>query len=178
MFFSTDDGVTVRVGPEHATFAKGYLDSLYAKPSLAFDEYARMQKRRFQLAGGEDLDALFLRRPSAIRALMEQEQLTQSDIGEIFQFDERAQVRATATMLKDAGFLRRVGSSYYVKTPAGITWLRNELMSGRIVQMALQSPVNGNGNGHGSAQERTDALAASRLQSVRTETDESGEPEW
>jgi hypothetical protein len=187
MFFSTEDGQTIRVGPEHATFAKAYLDGLYAKPSLAFDEYARMQKRRFQLSESVELDTLFEQHPTAIRALMEQEQLTQSDIGEIFQLDDRPKVRAATSMLKEAGFLRRIGSSYYVKTPAGITWLRNELVTGRIAQQAMNRPLNGNGN-HSAAAANGASVQAQHNQllearaTVRTETIESpgsgDDPTW
>jgi hypothetical protein len=172
LFFSTNDGEHVIVRPEHAVFAVEFLNRLYAKPSLAFDEYAGMQKRRFQLVGAETVDHLFERKPTAVRALMEQENFTQSDIAEIFQLDERSAVRATTTALKDAGFFRRVGSSYYVKTPAAIVWLRTELATGRLLQRAMNgSATNGHHAAHG-------ALADARLTSVRTENDDGAEPGW
>jgi hypothetical protein len=192
MFFSTTDGETVQVKAEHARFAREYLDRMYAKPSLAFDEYARMQKRRFQLADqDDDLDTLFETCPRAIRALMEQEQLTQTDIAEIFGMDDRSKVRTTVTMLKEVGFLRRVGSSYYVKTPAAITWLRSELMTNRIATQALQRPIATNGNGNGAhaangngtapvTMAMNDDVLRSRMAAIRTEVidDTPGEPEW
>jgi hypothetical protein len=177
MFFSTDDGVTVQVRPEHAEFAKNYLDALYAKPSLAFDEYATMQKRRFQMAESPEMDDLFADKPTAVRALMEQEQMTQSDIAEIFSLDDRPKIRATVTMLKEVGFLRRIGSSYYVKTPAAITWLRDALSSGSVATAALaRISNNGNGNGHANGngnghhpEASSVLLAEARMARIRTE---------
>src|SRR5690606_8678318 len=50
LFFSaSEDGQSVIVRPEHVQFAAEFLEALYAKPSLAFNEYADMQRRRYEL---------------------------------------------------------------------------------------------------------------------------------
>ena len=129
-FFSTDDGESVTVRPEHVEFVYQFLNRLYEKPSLAFHDYARMQRRRFELQGSEGVRTILTRTENAMRALMEQEHFTQSDLQEILGYDERSDLRGAITKLRDSGFLRRVGSSFYVKTPAAITWLRTELAGG------------------------------------------------
>jgi hypothetical protein len=132
-----------------------------SKPSLAFDEYARMQRRRFQLQSSDDVITILRRNPNASRALMEQEQLTQSDLLEILGFDERSELRDALTKLREAGFLRRVGSSFYVKTPAAITWLRGELSESTFAS------ANGRPDAHGA------------MQHASAETDDDGErPPW
>jgi hypothetical protein len=152
-FFSTEEnGERVVVLPEHALFAAEFLDRLYGKPSLAFDEYARQAHRTYELQADAELLAVLRRSPEAARALMEQQQLTQADLQEILGYDERAELRPALSLLRRAGFLRRVGSSFYVKTPAAITWLREELT--RVV-----APTNGNGNGHGHPVEVSAAAA-------------------
>jgi hypothetical protein len=108
---------------------------------------------------------------------MEQEQMTQSDIAEIFSLDDRPKIRATVTMLKEVGFLRRIGSSYYVKTPAAITWLRDALSSGSVATAALaRISNNGNGNGHANGngnghhpEASSVLLAEARMARIRTE---------
>lgn len=39
--FSTDDGVTLLVLPEHVEYVADFLDSVYCKPAVAYDEYSR-----------------------------------------------------------------------------------------------------------------------------------------
>lgn len=131
LFFSTDDtGTTVVVKPVHVDFAARYLDQLYAKPSLAFADYADAQRRRYTLTNLNAIASLIDRKVGAARALMEQEQFTQRDFAEIFGTDDRTLLREQVTMLRDSGFLRRQGSSFYYKTSAAIVWLRARLRDG------------------------------------------------
>ena len=105
-----------------------FLERLYGKPSLSFTEYAAQNARKFSLS-----DEPGIRRSipaGAVRMLMEQEQLTQRDIQELFGIEDRSVLQKTISVLRDGGFLRRVGSAYYVKTPAAIRWLREELSLG------------------------------------------------
>jgi hypothetical protein len=130
MFFCTRDGQTIDVSAVHVQFAYEYLEKLYSKPSLAFDEYARQNRRRYDLHIDEALELILHRNPQAMRVLMEQETMTQGDLMEIFGYDDRSAMRDALTRLREAGFIRRVGSSYYVKTPGAITWLRAQLLNG------------------------------------------------
>jgi hypothetical protein len=130
-FFSTDAaGEAVVVRAAHADLAAEFLDRLYGKPSLAFDEYATNATRRFSIRDAEAVRRVVARTADAAQQLMEQEQLTQSDLQEVLAYSERSELREAVTTLRENGFLRRVGSSYYVKTPAAIRFLREYLAGG------------------------------------------------
>ena len=131
MFFSaSEDGHQVIVRPEHVEFAAKFLDTLYKKPSLAFHEYASTQRHRFVLTNSEVVQSILRRNPGAMRSMMEQEQFTQRDLKEILAMNDNDELRAHITTLREAGFLRRQGSSFYLKTPAAIKWLRMQLTGG------------------------------------------------
>lgn len=139
-FSASENGEKIIVRPEHAVYAYNFLNHLYAKPSLAYESYALTEQKRFELKLTEEMVRTLRATGSATHALMEQEYLTQSDLMEVLGIDDRARLRSTITQFKTAGFLRRVGTSYYVKTPAAITWLREEI-AGRHPSIAS----NGNG---------------------------------
>jgi hypothetical protein len=126
LFVSTDaSGEKIVVKPEHVDFAVTFLEKLYARPSLAFKEYAEMCARKFELRNLSEIEPILAR--GSLQALMENEQFTIRDMGELFRYDERSELRDAVSKLRNAGFLRRVGSSYYVKTPAAIDWVRQRL---------------------------------------------------
>lgn len=129
MFYSASpSGEAIVVHRSHVEFAYQFLEQLYAKQSLAFTEYARMMTRRNEIDDRDGRVAVVIRHsPGAARTLMEQEQLTQRDLAEILGYDERDQLREAVALLRDRGFLRRQGSSYYLKTTGAIAWLRREL---------------------------------------------------
>jgi hypothetical protein len=131
LFFSTEAGDSIIVKPEHVEFAAQFLERLYAKPSLAFDEYAAMQRRRYEIGNVHEVARIIRRQPGAVQSLMEQEQLTQRDLSEILGLDDRNELRTAIGVLRDAGFLRRQGSSFYVKTSGANAWLRRELSMDR-----------------------------------------------
>jgi hypothetical protein len=124
LFFSTDDGSAVVVCPEHVDFAVQFLDRLYAKRSLAFTAYAESKRRQHELQDEDAVQAVLQAAPDSIRQLMNQEALTQTDLGEILNMDDRSTLRETISMLRKNGFLNRQGGSSYVKTPAAINFLR------------------------------------------------------
>lgn len=170
MFFSTETGETVDVHPAHVQFAHDFLEQLYAKPSLAFDEYAKQNRRRYDLDVNADVEAILFRNAAAIRVLMEQEQLTQGDLMEIFSYDDRSELRDALTKLRECGFLRRIGSSYYVKTPGAITWLRTQLSNG-----------NGHQNGRRAFAERRteETMIEEHRAALAQQTDSAeSEPPW
>jgi hypothetical protein len=137
MFFSaSEDGKEIVVKPAHVQFAHQFLETLYEKPSLAFAEYADSQMSRYTITNERGVREVMLRTDSAVQSFMEQEQFTQRDIKELLSFDDNDQMRQAVTTLRNAGFLRRQGSSYYVKTPAAIRWLRDRT-----------TELNGNGRG-------------------------------
>ena len=130
MFFSaSEDGTQIVVKPEHVEFAAQFLETLYSKPSMSFLEYANHQRSRYAISRAETVAAIMNRNQNAIHAFMEQEQFTQRDLQEILSFNDRDQLRDAITKLRDAGFLRRQGSSFYLKTPAAIRWLREEVIN-------------------------------------------------
>jgi hypothetical protein len=112
---------------DHVEFVYQFTERLYAKPSLAFTEYASAVSARFELSASEDVARIIRRVRGAAQQLMEQEQLTQRDLQEILSYDDRNELRNALTTLRTSGFLRRVGTSYYTKTQAAIQWLRREI---------------------------------------------------
>lgn len=127
MFFSTDTGKNVLVRPEHVDFAADFLRRIYSKPSLSFEEYARLQQRRYEIRNNAQIRDIVNREAGAARQLMENEQFTQRDLMEILDVGERDDVRDIISTLRKSGFLKRRGSSYYYKTPAAIRFLRDHL---------------------------------------------------
>lgn len=128
IFFScSDDGEHVVVKTDHVKLAAEFLQSLYAKPSLSFSEYAHNQKTRYVLSDEPSVRRVMAKAPNATAAFMEQEMFNQRDLQEILAVNDRDEMRACITVLRDAGFLRRQGGNYYLKTPAAIKWLRKEL---------------------------------------------------
>jgi hypothetical protein len=143
MFCSaTEDGDAIMVLPEHVEFVAQFLDQLYHKPTLAFAEYADMQRRSNELQLEESVTTIVHRRVTATRQFMDQEELSQQDLREILGYDEAKALREAISTLRSAGFLQRRGSGY-VKTPAAIEWLRRALRNGagRIPAVA-DIPVN------------------------------------
>lgn len=130
MFFSaSESGEEVLVYPEHVEFAATFLEALYSKPSLAFSEYADNMRSRYEITREDLVGRIMARNVNAMKSFMEQEGLTQRDIQEILSFNDRDELRDAITTLRDCGFLRRQGTSYYVKTPAAIRWLRDRMAS-------------------------------------------------
>lgn len=143
VFFSaSDDGTHVLVKPEHVEFAAAFLEMLYSKPSMSFTEYATGMRSRYVL-GQVDAIARILIHPTARRSLMEQEMFTQRDIQEIVAINDRDDLRESLTTLRESGFLRRVGSSYYVKTPAAIRWLRERMPNNGQEVLNFDSVMSG-----------------------------------
>lgn len=135
-FSSSEDGEVVVVTPDHVRFAAKFLWTLYNKPSLSFAEYAHNQKTRYVLSDEASVRRVMDKSSNAAAAFMEQEQFSQRDLQEILAINDRDEMRASITILRDAGFLRRQGGSYYLKTPAAIKWLRNELGGGVETEQA------------------------------------------
>jgi hypothetical protein len=140
MFFSTDEsGSRVIVKPEHVEFAFNFLEKLFAKPSLAFAEWAEARHRENTLRNVTGVQEIVGRNPTSARQLMEQETLTQTSLREILRIDDRDDLRKTITTLTTAGFLARSGGRYR-KTPAGIRWLRARIIGERGSQVEIEEP--------------------------------------
>lgn len=128
IFFSaSEDGEHIVVLPCHVEFAAQFLTNLYKKPSLSFVEYAANQRTRYVISNEDQVDRIIRAAPQSIRAFMEQEQFTQRDLQEILGIGDRDEIRIKIASLRESGFLRRQGSSFYLKTPAAIRWLRTRL---------------------------------------------------
>lgn len=135
LFFSaSDDGEQVIIKADHVAFAAHFLETLYNKPSLSFAEYARQQRARYVISQEGAVEAIIRKAPHAAAAFMEQEQFNQRDLQEILAVSDRDEMRKNITALRDAGFLKRQGTSFYQKTPAAIRWLRTELASGTTAE--------------------------------------------
>jgi hypothetical protein len=126
-FSASDDGERLIVRPCHVEFVYEFLEQMYHAGALAFAEYAEMQQRRHVLSNPEEVERIVGRRTEAVRILLENESFTKQDIAEIFGYDDKDDLRAGITALRESGFLARYGSTNYYKTPAAIQWLRNKL---------------------------------------------------
>jgi hypothetical protein len=73
--------------------------------------------------------------------------LTQRDLQEILGYDDRDEMRKALTTLRESGFLRRVGSSYYVKTSGANAWLRRLLTAHRNGTNGSSNGTNGHREG-------------------------------
>jgi len=125
MFFSTDDtGEPVIVKPEHVEFAYQFLEQLFAKPSLAFAEWAGARHRENTLRNVTKVREIVAAHGPAARQLMESEVLSNTALKEILAIDDRDKIRQAITTLLTAGFLARLPGYGYKKTPAAIRWLR------------------------------------------------------
>lgn len=163
MFFSTDeDGEVVIVRPEHVEFVGQFLDTIYNKPSLAFTEYASNMRRKYELTDSDRIHRIISANSGSIRAMLEQESFTMRDLQEILGIDDRTQLREVSWALRDIGFLRKNLNNNYVKTPAAIRWLREQMQqtNGRVSDgdgfenLRQQRPPTH--NGRGSPVERDD----------------------
>lgn len=128
LFFSSDEaGEQVIVKPEHVEFAASFLERLYRKRSLAFDEFAAIQMKRNEVTNVAEVEAIISRRAGAAQELMNQEHIIQRDLQEILGYDDRDELRAAISKLRESGFLDRQGTSYYYKTPGANRFLRARL---------------------------------------------------
>jgi len=122
-FFSTEDGSTLVVCPEHVELAEWYLDYVYGKPSLKYNEYSIQKKAQETIKNPAQLITLI--DDDLAQFLLENERLLVGDF-EAF-LGERSKAKEIITALVRQRAIRRIGSSYYVKTPAFIEWLRNRM---------------------------------------------------
>jgi hypothetical protein len=155
LFFSTDEsGETVIVKKEHVDFVASFLERLYCKPSLAFDEYARQQTSQHEIGQPDVVAELIRKKANAGRHFMQQERFTQRDIQEILGINDRDDLRDAITKLRDTSFLKREGSNFYVKTTAAVRWLRQEISGAASTlntgSLSGQSRINGAGHGNGN----------------------------
>ena len=163
MFFSADDdGTVVIVKPEHVELVGQYLDTIYAKPSLAFTEYASNMKRRYEITDNNDVTRIMRRNEGSVRAMLEQEAFSLRDLAEMLGIDDRNELRTSVWTLRNVGFLRKGANNNYVKTPAAIRWLRDEIAS--------RNGRSPDGDGFGG-------LTGHSGDTVRDHT-EPEEPEW
>jgi hypothetical protein len=134
-FSASDDGQVVIVKTEHVRFAAQFLEQLYRKPSLAFEDYATQQRRLYQITQPDKVQKILNRNPMAPQMLMEQTMVTQKDLQEILLYDDLKETREAITTLRESSFLKRQGTSGYLKTPAAILMLR------RLIAEKAPSPL-------------------------------------
>lgn len=136
LFFSaSDDGEHVIVKEEHVEFAAQFLGQLYAKPSLAFNDYADQQRRLYSITNPEKVRTILARNERAPQMLMEQTLIAQRDLMEILNYDDLKETRVAITTLRECSFIRKYsGTSNYVKTPAAIIMLRQMITGSKPVE--------------------------------------------
>lgn len=130
IFFSTVDGESILVKPEHVDFAWEFLEKLYAKPSLSFAEYAEIQRREYELANPAEIARLLSAAPNAAVEFMQEETFSQAAIGQMLDINDRDRLNEVTKKLVRYGFLRRRSArGYFIKTPAAIRYLRTVIVA-------------------------------------------------
>lgn len=148
MFYSTDaSGETIVVKPEHVEFIYEFLERLYSKPSLAFAEFAEIQRREYEIQNTGDVRRIIERSPGCEIEFMQEEVFSQSAIGQILDIEDRDELSRVTKKLVRYGFLkRRSARGFFIKTPAAIRFLR-EILSSNGVQASMNGALS-NGHGH------------------------------
>ncbi len=121
MLYSTDDKGNVLVKPIHVEYVHNFLMKIYGYP-LNYDKYSKKQYEKDTLKGQEYLITII--DEDKKEQFMEWDKLKQADLFDIFSdVRDREKVREIIGNLLKCKALRRVGTSYYVKTKPFIAFL-------------------------------------------------------
>jgi hypothetical protein len=130
MFYSTNTkGKTLLVKVEHVDFFYHWLEKIYNKDSMRYGEWSEVELSKTKLKDRSAVDAII--RNDFVELLMEDDQINLSTMIDITGWD-RKMVSAMLKTLRTNNALRRVGTSFYRKTEAFITYL-NQRKNGTIV---------------------------------------------
>lgn len=139
--YSTQDGIILIVTLDHVLVVCSWLSKQYSKPSLSYDQYSRARRAEDSLRNEEavrtdlrtiarhisgseleaDVDAAYV---EIIEQLLNYSILRQSDLEDITALEKKEVKQLTSRLIRER-FLRKP-HTFYVKTPAGIQFLRGE----------------------------------------------------
>jgi hypothetical protein len=122
---STDaTGELVVVTPEHVQFVTQYLDTIYTKPSMAFDVHSSAKNADREIPDAQEVQSKFESFPDDVRSLLTDSQsFTAFDLQDFFGVD-RDGANDLASFLVRKRCIRKGKFGYY-KLPAFIQFLRN-----------------------------------------------------
>jgi len=130
MMFSTDDsGENILVKACHVEFFAAWLERIYNKDSMRYGEWSRAELSKKNLKDQSLVDGVvsnFL-----VEILLDNETVNQSTLIDLTGWD-RMRVKVLLSTLIKNNALKRVGTSFYMKTEAFVVYL-NKRMNGSIV---------------------------------------------
>jgi 5S rRNA maturation endonuclease (ribonuclease M5) len=130
MFFSTNThGKTLLVKTGHVDFFYNWLEKIYNKSSMRYGEWSEVELSKTKLKDRSAVDAVI--KNDFVPLLLEDDRLNLSSLVDITGW-ERSAVKNVLRVLRNNNALKTVGTSFYVKTEAFITYL-NMRKNGQIV---------------------------------------------
>lgn len=122
--FSTEDGDTVLVKPEHVEFTYNFLEAVYSKQSLGYKDLSNQIREQEEIARqAKDKVTRFLRQNQEVaKAFLQYNYVNAKDLEDMCDL-ESATVRRYLKFLAKNGMIGK-GSRGYTKQPAFITILR------------------------------------------------------
>ena len=124
VYSTSPDGESVVVTPEHVEFVGEFLDSIYKKPSMAFDLYSKAKIAEANLDRPQEIQDRFDNLPADFRGLLaDAPSFTAADLQDYASIG-REQANELASFLVRRRAIRKGKFGYY-KLPAFIRFLRH-----------------------------------------------------
>lgn len=115
--FNTSDGINLVVGPEHVQFVSEYLDSIYSKPNMGYDQYSKKLFEGDSLANYEEvIERVKPYGMELISGLLSYDLIRQNVLEDLTGLD-RDQVRGLLSFLVRSRCLRPEHTWYRKSTP-------------------------------------------------------------
>jgi hypothetical protein len=121
--FSTEDGETVIVKPEHVQFVHDFLEESYSGQGLNYLSYSKVKLAEQQLKNEGDVRGLLLTFGNTlIDSLLEHQYFRMTDLEDVLNMDKK-EIRPVVTQLLKQRAIKHHGTAL-IKTPAFISLLR------------------------------------------------------
>jgi hypothetical protein len=121
--FSTEDGYTVKVLPEHVQFVHDFLDEIYSSPALGYRAWSKLKIQEMTLKDeGQVLKVIEPYGIPLVEGLMERSVMKMQDLEDLLGMD-RKDVKPVVSGLVQQRAFKHVATGY-VKSPAFIQLLK------------------------------------------------------
>ena len=121
--FSTDDGVKVKVIPEHVEYIYAWLNKIYDSKYFMYDEWSKDHNPSKSLVSDTEVnEVLGIMGYNAVRALLNRKQITVKDFEELLNCERSEAKTYVSKLLKNNAITKYY--SAYVKTPAFIAIIK------------------------------------------------------
>lgn len=122
--FSTTDGQTVLVLPEHVEFVRDYLDQIYSKPSMAFDLHSQAKLADREIHDEPEVRKRFNQLNTDVRSLLaDAGSFTVPDLQDYTGLDREQSIEFASFLVRKRCI--RKGKFGYYKLPAFTEFLRH-----------------------------------------------------